>query len=158
MKKTILIAVGIIVAAAIVVIVILMNQPRPALQSAPENEVSEALSIPEKPVPVTNEGDVEIQDGRYLAYSEDAVAEPGYGDTIIFFHAAWCPECRAFEQAITGSPIPPGVQVLKADYDSEETLRQRYGVTLQSTFVKVDTNGYEISKWVGYGRWGRSGR
>lgn len=88
--------------------------------------------------------------GVYRAYSTDAVADPGFDTTIIFFHASWCPECRAFEQAIESSDIPDGVQILKADYDTESDLKRRYDVTIQTTFVRVDEDGDELASWVGY--------
>jgi hypothetical protein len=97
-----------------------------------------------------DDAEAELADGVYRAYSEDALAEPGYDTNVIFFHASWCPECRAFEQAIESEVIPDGVQILKADYDTEEDLKQRYEVQIQTTFVKVDADGEELSSWVGY--------
>lgn len=90
--------------------------------------------------------------GTYRGYSPDLVADPAYETTILFFHAPWCPECRAFDESIRAGSLPDGVQILQVDYDSETGLKQRYGVTLQSTFVRVDADGEEISSWVGYGK------
>jgi thiol-disulfide isomerase/thioredoxin len=90
--------------------------------------------------------------GVYREYSEDAVAESGYDITILFFHASWCPECRAFEQAIEADDIPDGVQILKVDYDSATDLKQQYDVTMQTTFVRVDDTGEHQGSWVGYGK------
>ncbi len=90
--------------------------------------------------------------GTYRDYGPDLVADPAYDTTVLFFHASWCPECRAFDESIRSGAIPDGVQILKVDYDSETDLKQRYGVTLQSTFVKVDADGAMISSWVGYGK------
>jgi hypothetical protein len=42
------------------------------------------------------------------------------------------------------------VQILKADYDTETALKGKYGVDIQTTFVKVDDSGEMISNWVGY--------
>lgn len=96
--------------------------------------------------------DAEDAPGSYRDYSQDLVADPAYDTTILFFHASWCPECRAFDESIRSGSIPGGVQILKVDYDSETDLKQRYGVTIQSTFVKVGPDGEEISSWVGYGK------
>lgn len=96
--------------------------------------------------------DTPLQSGRYTDYASSLVREAGYTDTILFFHAPWCPECRAFEQAILEADIPDGVQILKIDYDSSSELKNTYGVTLQSTFVKVDQDGDKVSLWVGYGK------
>jgi hypothetical protein len=93
-----------------------------------------------------------LSKGRYVTYSDGVVREGTYTDTILFFHASWCPECRAFEQAIESGAIPDGVQILKVDYDNSDSLKSAYSVTLQSTFVKVNANGEKLSSWVGYGK------
>lgn len=96
--------------------------------------------------------DAQAEAGTYRDYGPDLVADPAYDTTVLFFHASWCPECRAFDESIRSGTIPDGVQILKVDYDSETELKQRYGVTLQSTFVTVDPDGAMISSWVGYGK------
>lgn len=106
-------------------------------QETPEEEPSEEESV-------------ELAAGTYRDYDRSAVADPGYSTTVLFFHASWCPECRAFEQSIEAGPIPDGVQILKVDYDTSDELKRRYGVTIQTTFVKVDTDGEQLSSWVGY--------
>lgn len=90
--------------------------------------------------------------GKYATYSDSAVKDAGYDQTVVFFYAPWCPECRAFKQAINSGEIPAGTQILEADYDSSTSLKKQYGVTLQSTFVRVDTDGSLQKKWVGYGK------
>lgn len=90
--------------------------------------------------------------GRYQEYSEAAVADANYQTTVVFFYAPWCPECRAFKQAIESGPLPDGVQILETDFDSSSELKEKYGVTLQSTFVRVNTSGDLQKKWVGYGQ------
>ena len=89
--------------------------------------------------------------GRYATYTEDAAKDPTYNTTVVFFFAPWCPECRAYKQAIQAEEIPEGVQILEADFDSSTELKKRYGVTLQTTFVRVNTSGDLQKKWVGYG-------
>lgn len=78
-----------------------------------------------------------------------------YDKTILFFHAPWCGECQAFDKVLRESTIPYDVQILKVDYDSRQDLRQRYGVTLQSTFVEIDDDDDhddDHDRWVGYGK------
>ncbi|NGN95973.1 thioredoxin family protein [Nocardioides sp. KC13] len=91
-------------------------------------------------------------EGRYADYSAAAVAEECYTDTILFFHAPWCPECRGFEEAIKSGEIPEKAQILKVDYDSATGLRKKYEVTIQSTFVRVDASGERLKLWSGYGQ------
>lgn len=91
--------------------------------------------------------------GRYIDYSEEILQKQcsGYGRTILFFYAPWCPECRGFDKAITAGEVPAGTQILKVDYDSSTELKKKYGVTIQTTFVSVGSNGEKLKLWTGYG-------
>lgn len=90
--------------------------------------------------------------GRYIEFSKDELSNVDYDKTILFFHAPWCVECRGFENAIKSGDIPDGAQILKVDYDSSMDLRKQYGVTIQSTFVRVGGEGSRQKLWVGYGK------
>ncbi len=68
---------------------------------------------------------------------------------VYFFHAPWCPTCRATEKAIARDGIPAGLTVVKVDFDSEDDLRRQFGVTTQHTFVQVDPSGAELARWTG---------
>ncbi len=92
-----------------------------------------------------------LANGRYVDYSQQEISNKNYATTILFFHAPWCVECRGFEKSIESSSLPEGVQILKVDYDSSTELRKQYGVTIQSTFVRVNTEGEKQAIWVGYG-------
>ncbi len=93
-----------------------------------------------------------VAEGRYTNYSETELANSSYNQTIVFFYAPWCPECRAFKTTINEGQIPNRVQILETDFDSSTNLKKKYGVTLQSTFVRVDGSGNLQKKWVGYGK------
>lgn len=93
-----------------------------------------------------------LADGRYSDYSANLVDDTGYTTTILFFYAGWCPECRGYDMAIKDSVVPDGVQILKLNYDDVQDLRQKYGVTIQSTFVRVNSAGDKQVLWNGYGR------
>lgn len=54
------------------------------------------------------------------------------------------------EEDIKSQGVPDGVTILKVDYDTNQPLRQKYGVTLQTTFVEVDADGNELEKFVAY--------
>ena len=89
--------------------------------------------------------------GAYLSkaeYTEQAASRAGT-KVVYFFHARWCPTCRATEEAIARDGIPDGLTVVKVDFDSEADLRKKYGVTTQHTFVQVDASGAEVAKWTG---------
>ena len=87
--------------------------------------------------------------GTYTAYSEAALSE-AQGQKVLFFHASWCPQCRSIESGIEAQGVPEGYTILKVDYDTNQDLRDQYGVTLQTTFVKLDENNNELSKFVAY--------
>lgn len=115
--------------------------------SAPSTEAAPASS------PAGNEPSPSCEaPGRYTDYSAAAVADECYTDTILFFHAPWCPECRGFEEAIKSGEVPEGAQILKVDYDSATDLRKQHEVTIQSTFVRVDPAGETVKLWSGYGK------
>lgn len=69
---------------------------------------------------------------------------------VYFFHATWCPTCRTLEKDIKANigSIPQDVVVVKTDFDSEQQLREQYGVTVQHTLVQVKADGSLIGKWV----------
>ncbi len=94
------------------------------------------------------DGGTMMEKGTYEAYSADKLALAGSGDVLLFFHADWCPTCRAIESEINaGAQIPAGVHILKVSYDKETALKQKYGVTVQHTFVQVDSSGTLIQKF-----------
>jgi len=96
--------------------------------------------------------DSTLVNGRYVDYSAGLVGDNSYDLTILFFYAPWCPECRSFDQAINADNIPQNTQILKVDYDTSQDLRQQYGITIQSSFVRVDHSGNKQSLWIGYGK------
>lgn len=87
--------------------------------------------------------------GEYVEYSSELVASTP-GEKLLFFHADWCPQCVALEEDIEASGVPDGVTIFKVDYDSNQDLRQEYGVTIQTSVVKVDDNGDKVDSYVAY--------
>ena len=89
--------------------------------------------------------------GAYVAYSSNKLAMAETGQVVLFFHASWCPSCRALNSDIESNidAIPEGITILKTDYDKETELKKKYGVTTQHTLVQVDNDGNLIKKWSG---------
>ncbi|MRG60744.1 thioredoxin [Agromyces sp. CFH 90414] len=87
--------------------------------------------------------------GAYVEYTDGAI-ESTAGSKVLFFHASWCPQCRALDEQLQAEGAPDGLTVFKVDYDSRTDLRQKYGVTLQTTVVFVDDAGEAISSSVLY--------
>ena len=112
------------------------------------------MPVPGSDVPemvVEDEQGAQVSAGSYIAYSADKLAMAETGDVVIFFHATWCPSCKALNGDIEKnlSAIPAGVTILKADYDKETEMKKKYGVTTQHTLVQVDKDGNLIKKWSG---------
>lgn len=87
--------------------------------------------------------------GSYINYDQSSFANTS-GTRLLFFHASWCPQCRDLDTDINQSSIPSGTTIFKVDFDTSQDLRQQYGVTLQTTVVKVDASGNAIAKFVAY--------
>ncbi|MDT4835221.1 hypothetical protein FQZ97_688780 [compost metagenome] len=142
-KKLLIVTVGIILLiAGAIAYVILTPRTTPSVpsigQSTPsvQKEADSPSAVVDKP-------------GEYSSYTAEKVGT-AHGTILLFFHASWCPQCREIEASIERDGLPGNVTVLKVDYDSNEALRQHYGVTLQTTFVKVDTSGNKIASYVAY--------
>lgn len=110
---------------------------------APTGEASQAEEEEEPAEPVAP------VDGAYVDYS-DGIIERTVGPKVLFFHASWCTQCRKLDEQIRAEGAPDGLTVFKVDYDSRSDLRQKYGVTLQTTVVFVDDAGELISRSVLY--------
>jgi thiol-disulfide isomerase/thioredoxin len=95
--------------------------------------------------------DVALKSGSYEAFSAEKIARVEDGNVVLFFHASWCPSCRALNTSIETNPksIPEDLTIFKTDYDKETELKKKYGVTTQHTLVQVDTDGNLIKKWSG---------
>ena len=97
--------------------------------------------------------DTTSSSSRYLDYSQALYVNTRDKKRVLFFHAKWCPTCKAADAEFLSNldKIPQDVVVFKTDYDSETALKKKYGITYQHTFVYVDQNGNEIKKWNGGG-------
>ena len=140
-----IIAGGLIIAGAIIA-VITMQQPAklPAVVEQPKSTASQPSPASSTPAPAAAVA------GAYTAYSEPAFTQAASQTRILFFHASWCPQCRLLDQDIQKQQLPPGVIIFKVDYDTNPALRQKYGVTLQTTLVKVDSSGSKLKSVVAY--------
>ena len=87
----------------------------------------------------------------YITYDQYQASKDKYADSkvVLFFNATWCPDCRAINEALTSDPgkIPAGTTVVSVDYDQHADLRQRYGVTMQHTFVQINSSGDKVRQW-----------
>ncbi len=129
------------------------SDPTPAASGGPSAGVSAGSSA--EPTAGSTAGETAESpapaDGAYVTradYEADPAAYEG-SKVVYFFHASWCSSCRATEKAIAETGVPAGLTLVKADYDSDTELRQRYGVTTQHTFVQVGPDGERLGIWTG---------
>jgi thiol-disulfide isomerase/thioredoxin len=99
--------------------------------------------------PVASASNAPSHPGAYVNYSPGIIASTS-GTKLLFFHAPWCPQCQALEKDIQSTALPDNLTIIKVDYDTQNDLRVKYGVTLQTTIVKISNNGDLIKKFVAY--------
>ena len=87
--------------------------------------------------------------GKYINYSAEELSTAS-GQRVLYFHAPWCPQCQQLDASIKNGQVPAGVTILKTDFDSNQELRKKYGVTQQTTLVLIDENGNLVKKFVAY--------
>ncbi len=141
------------VAAAVVVIGVgalaFAMRPQPDTDGSPSRSTTEQSAA--SPAPSTSAGASNEQaaaPGAYVAYDESMLKRADTGNVVIFFHAPWCPECKALDADLKARPssIPSDLTILKTDYDTQTALKQKYGITMQNTFVQVDASGNLLKK------------
>lgn len=109
------------------------------------NSVSQETLDAAGPLPENQSANSQVS--NYVDYSEEALVASADSKRIVFFHAPWCSTCNFFEQQIEKQGIPEGIVILKADFDKDTATKQKYGVSVQSTFVLLDENGEVERVW-----------
>ena len=91
--------------------------------------------------------------GSYVTLADYTAAMTRYADTTVvyFFYASGDPASQAADTALTSNPgtIPSMVTVVKIDDGTATDLKQKYGVTMSATYVKVDSTGAKAMTWSG---------
>lgn len=143
------IIIGLIVAVIVAAIAYVFISTKPN-QEEPVQQPQNGNTANDLPAPQGQSG--QVLPGKYSPYSENEfIAEATtYKRRVLFFHASWCPQCRSIEKGITEGTVPTGMALYKVDYDNAGTLRQKYGVTLQTTIIEVAPDGSIKKKFVAY--------
>lgn len=84
--------------------------------------------------------------GRFTSYIDGVV---GNGmESVLFFHAEWCPYCKTNEARLKGWYAAEDFSrsTYKIDFDTATELRSEFGVTQQDTFILIDGNGNEVKR------------
>jgi thiol-disulfide isomerase/thioredoxin len=93
----------------------------------------------------------------YLNYSADILEKTVSSRRVLFFYANWCPTCKVADESFNANldKLPSNLALIKINYSDSETdasekeLARKYGITYQHTFVQIDSQGKEITKWNG---------
>jgi len=96
-------------------------------------------------------------DTRYAMYSKEVLNSSATTRKVLFFYASWCPTCKPADENLQAntSLLPEDVTVIRVNYKDTDTdqeekdLAEKYGITYQHTFVQIDEQGNEITKWNG---------
>jgi thiol-disulfide isomerase/thioredoxin len=89
---------------------------------------------------------------RYVEYSSANLAKANLngGRAVLWFAAlAWCPSCQAADRDFKANfdKVPADVTILKVDYDNDSAMKKKYSIVMQDTFIQVDSQGNEVTKW-----------
>lgn len=136
---------AVISAGALFVIAQPKDTTAPSASLPTQNDRPKQERATDTPTPTTS-----IAKGVYAPYSETAFAAASDKRRILFFHAPWCPQCRALDNDLSSQPLPDNATIFKIDYDTNQALRQKYGVTLQTTFVEIDEEGNKKQSYIAY--------
>lgn len=118
-----------------------------ATSTQPTSQIPQAAPSPTSTKSQEPETVETTSTGQYVDYSETVLADTANTERVLFFHAEWCSVCNFHEGQIEQTGVPEGITVIKADYDTEDALKDQYGVTVQSTFVWLDENGDAKQSW-----------
>ena len=102
----------------------------------------------------SSEGEATITGGgAYISLAEYQASKDSYAESkvVLFFNATWCSTCKKARSNIEAdlTAIPADLAIVLVDFDSETTLKRKYGITVQHTFVQIDADGNELAKWSG---------
>ena len=94
---------------------------------------------------------------RYIEYTPEGYEIHKGERRVLFFFANWCPTCKPADISFrnNAASIPEDVTVIRVNYNDSDTdadekqLANKYAVTYQHTFVQIDEDGTEITKWNG---------
>lgn len=160
MNKNIIVGILVIIALVGGVVVYSSHSKNVADQMVMQKQAAETDAMKDKAMVGSTTADHMIKtdaammkgSGTYEPYAPSKLAmATGEHKVVLFFHASWCPTCRALDADIKAhlESIPSSLTILDVDYDTSNELKRKYGVTMQHTLVEVDAQGNLIKKWVG---------
>lgn len=131
------------------------NKPAPTEDVAPTegNEVNEDENADDTNTAKEDENTAEsgkLAAEWYATYNEAIVQDAlsKWKKVALFFHASRSPNCVALNGNIETNfaQIPADTMIFKVDYDTSDALKEKYGVTTQTTVVYIDKDMKEVNK------------
>ena len=117
--------------------------------SVQQNQVSNEKAATES----STSSDSIAASGNYVTYKNYKSEAEKYQDSrvVLFFNASWCSTCKIARDNFEANlkAIPADMAIVIVDFDNSADLRKKYGVTLQHTFVHIDSQEEAIKKWSG---------
>lgn len=97
------------------------------------------------------------KEGKYTPFSPELLASSASTRRVLFFYANWCSTCIPADKNFSAnlSKLPADVTLIRVNYNDNETdqsekdLAKKYGITYQHTYVQIDAQGDEVTKWNG---------
>ncbi len=125
----------------------------PANSAPTEQTLQNDVTTTEPSLPA----DANMEESRYVEYTKAALDSAATTKRVLFFYASWCPTCIPADADFkeNSSILPADVTVIRVNYNDpqtdqdEEALADKYGITYQHTFVEIDEQGNEVTKWNG---------
>ncbi len=123
----------------------LINEPTQTEPSqAQQNSNLDPIVPPSAVEGTTSDTAVVAPRATYTVYSQAKFDQARNQDknVVLFFHASWCPTCRALDTEIKNglNRIPNNTEILKIDYDQYSDLKREYNVRYQHTLVFIKGN------------------
>lgn len=79
----------------------------------------------------------------------DAIVLAQKGKVVYYFAATWCPNCQAAYKNLNKDEIPDDVTIILVNYDNSSTLKSKFGIVMQHTFVQIGPMGEKKAIWTG---------
>lgn len=147
MGKRALLTIGVVVLASLGAFYFATQREKPASPSAKSQQVTEAPKSQDE-LPTS---------GRYVEYTKAALDQNADKRRVLYFYATWCPTCQPADNKFMedSDKIPEDAVLIRVNYNDpntdqeEKDLAKKYNVTYQHTFVQIDKDGKEETRWNG---------
>lgn len=145
------VVIPIFILTLIIVIIVFFNQPKIKENTiAPIENNASIMQVATAPASLKNTT-------KYIEYSKIELDKASDKRRVLFFYASWCPKCKPADLDFKNNAdkIPNDLVITRVNYNDPDTdteekeLAKKYGITYQHTFVQIDSEGKELTKWNG---------